>query len=92
MKNLTKDQLIIIVVSLCIGWAFTLGMTTVVGGILTNNCKKQLDTIGKLSRENKMLLIEVKGLTRLIKIKDDQSICHYTHTEVKHDFRVINKR
>lgn len=90
--KLTYNQLLIFSVLCCIGWVFTLGMSY--HSMFTINAENKRDSqeISKLQKEKQNLQIEVQGLIRLMKIKDEQSVCHYTHREIKHDFRIINKR
>ncbi len=88
--KLTYNELIAVLVGLGLAIAFILGITTisVTQTISISSRLKSENAI--LKAENANLNIEVKGLTRLMELKD-QDICHYSHREVKHNFRVINK-
>ena len=89
--KLNNNQLLAIIIGLSFTVAFILGITTVsISQFLTsyNKLKSENST---LKAENANLNIEIKGLTRLMQLKD-QEICHYSHEVVKHDFRIINKK
>jgi len=60
--------------------------------LVKSNNSEQEDKISELLKENANLKIEVVGLTKLIKLKNNQNIGHYSHVEIKHDFRIVNKR
>ena len=88
--KLTYNELIAVIVGLGLAIAFILGITTISVTqtiSISNRLKSENAT---LKAENENLKIEVDGLMRLMKLKD-QDICHYSHREVKHNFRVINK-
>ncbi|MFN9318966.1 MAG: hypothetical protein ACK58Q_00060 [Chitinophagales bacterium] len=90
--KLNNNQLIAVIIGLGLAIAFILGITTFsISQVLTAYNKIKIENT-TLKAENNEIKIENKGLWNLIKIKDDQIVCHYTHTEVKSDFRVINKR
>lgn len=89
--KLTYNELIAVLVGLGIAIAFILGITTIsVTQTLAISSRLKSEN-ATLKAENDNLKIEVDGLIRLMELKD-QEICHYSHTELKHDFRVINKR
>jgi len=89
--KLNNNQLIAVIIGLGLAIAFILGITTIsVSQILTVSSRLKLEN-AKLKAENANLKIEVDGLMRLMELKD-QDICHYSHREVAHNFRVINKR
>lgn len=90
--KITYNQLLIFAIIMGIGWAFTCGLTLNSANYIKSKDSEQAEKIAELSKENENLKIEVAGLTRLIKLKDNQNICHYSHVEVKHDFRIVNKR
>lgn len=90
--KLNKNQLLAVIIGLSFAIAFILGITTIsISQVLTSYNKLKTEN-SNLKAENKEIKIENKGLWNLIKIKDDQIVCYYTHREVKSDFRVINKR
>ena len=85
------NQLLAIILGLCFTLAFILGINTItVTQILTLSSRLKSEN-ATLKAENANLNIEIKGLTRLMQLKD-QEICHYSHEVVKHDFRIINKK
>ena len=89
--KLTYNELLAVIVGLCIAIAFILGITTisVTQNISISSRLKSENATLKAEKAN--LKIEVKGFTRLMELKD-QDICHYSHEVVKHDFRIINKK
>ena len=88
--KLNKNQLLAIIIGLSFTVAFILGITTVyISQFLTSYNKIKTEN-STLKAENANLNIEIKGLTRLMQLKD-QDICHYSHREVQHNFRIINK-
>ena len=89
--KLNNNQLIAIIIGLGLAIAFILGITTVSISQVITSYNKLKNENSNLKAENENLNIEVKGLTRLMRLKD-QDICHYSHEVVKHDFRIINKR
>ena len=88
--KLTYNQLITVLVGLGIAIAFILGITTISVTQNISISSRLKSENATLKAENDNLKIEVDGLMRLMKLKD-QDICHYSHREIKHNFRVINK-
>ena len=89
--KLNNNQLLAIIISLSFTVAFILGITTVSISKVVTSYNKLKSENSTLKAENANLNIEIKGLTRLMQLKD-QEICHYSHEVVKHDFRIINKK
>lgn len=89
--KLNNNQLLAVIIGLGFYIAFILGVTTISISQVTSGYNRLKSENTTLKAENANLSIEVNGLTRLMELKDKE-ICHYSHTEVKHDFRVINKR
>jgi hypothetical protein len=75
-----------------VGFSFMCGMNYKETHLIKSNDSEQADKISELLKENANLKIEVAGLTKLIKLKNNQNIAHYSHVEVKHDFRIVNNR
>lgn len=90
--KITYNQLLILAIILGVGWSFTVGMAYHSMFISHSKERQQANLISEISKENRALKIEVNGLIELMKIKDNQFIGHYTHTEVKSDFRIVNRR
>lgn len=89
--KLNTNQLIAVIIGLGFAIAFILGITTVsISQVITSYNKLKTENTA-LKSENANLKIEVNGLMRLMELKDKE-ICHYSHREVKHEFRIINKR
>ena len=88
--KLTYNELIAVIVGLGLAIAFILGITTISVTQTISISSRLKSENATLKAENENLKIEVDGLMRLMKLKD-QDICHYSHREVKHNFRVINK-
>ena len=89
--KLNNNQLLAVIIGLGFSIAFILGVTTISISQVTSGYNRLKSENTTLKSENANLKIEVNGLMRLMELKD-KVICHYSHTEVKHDFRVINKR
>ena len=89
--RLTNNQILVFAIICALGWAFTVGLTSAALSEMIRFSKQLKQENKTLKAENANLNIEVKGLTRLMELKD-QDICHYSHEIIKHDFRVINKR
>ena len=89
--KLTYNELIAVIVGLGLAIAFILGITTISVTQTISISSRLKSENATLKAENANLKIEVDGLMRLMELKDKE-ICHYSHREVKHDFRVINKR
>lgn len=89
--KLTNNQILTFAIICALGWAFTVGLTSAALSEMFAVSKQLKQENRTLKAENANLNIEVKGLTRLMELKD-QDICHYSHEVVRHDFRVINKR
>jgi len=90
--KITYNQLLIFAIIMGIGWAFTCGLTLNSVNSIKSKDSEQSEKIADLLKENDNLKIEVAGLTKLIKLKNTQNIGHYSHVEIKHDFRIVNKR
>jgi len=90
--KITYNQLLLLALISALGFSFMCGMNYKETHLVKYNNTEQEDKISELLKENDNLKIEVAGLTRLIKLKDNQNIAHYSHVEVKHDFRIVNKR
>ena len=88
--KLTQNELIAVIVGLGLAIAFILGITTISVTQTISISSRLKSENATLKAENENLKIEVDGLMQLMKLKD-QDICHYSHREVKHNFRVINK-
>lgn len=89
--RLTNNQILTFAIICAMGWAFTTGLSSAALSEMLQISKQLKQENRTLKAENANLNIEVKGLTRLMELKD-QDICHYSHREVVHNFRVINKR
>lgn len=89
--KLNNNQLIAVIIGLGLAIAFILGITTISVTQTISISSRLKSENATLKSENANLKIEVDGLMRLMELKD-QEICHYSHREVKHEFRVINKR
>ena len=90
--KLNNNELIAVIVGLGFVIAFIFGISTATSAIMLEKINAQRLLNDSLITENTAIKIENEGLWNLIKIKDNQFIGHYTHTEIKSDFRVINKR
>lgn len=90
--RLTNNQILTFAIICAMGWAFTTGLSSAALSEMFAISKQLKQENRTLKAENANLNIEVKGLTRLMRLKDEQNICHYSHEVVRHDFRVINKR
>lgn len=90
-KRISYNHLLLLVIILGVGWVFTLLLSTASLFSLKSENMQLIRKSDSLKNENKNLNIEVKGLIRLMELKD-QDICHYSHEVVKHEFRVINKK
>lgn len=90
--RVNNNQLIAVIVGLLFCIVFILGCTLTVGSIMIEKINTQRITIDSLQKENAEIKIENKGLWGLIKIKDNQYIGHYTHTEVVSKFRIVKRR
>ena len=88
--NLNNNQLIAVIIGLGLAIAFILGITTISVTQTISISSRLKSENATLKAENENLKIEVDGLMRLMKLKD-QDICHYSHREVQHNFRLINK-
>lgn len=89
--KLNNNQLIAVIIGLGLAIAFILGITTISVTQTISISSRLKSENATLKAENANLKIEVDGLMRLMKLKDEQNICHYSHREVKHNFRLINK-
>jgi len=90
--KITYIQLLLLALISALGFSFMCGMNYKETHLVKSNNSEQEDKISELSKENANLKIEVAGLTKLIKLKNTQNIGHYSHVEIKHDFRIVNKR
>lgn len=90
--KITYNQLLLLALILALSFSFMCGMNYKENHLIKSNDSEQEDKISQLLKENENLKIEVSGLTKLIKLKNNQNIAHYSHVEVKHDFRIVNKR
>ncbi len=88
--KLNNNQLIAVIIGLGLAIAFILGITTISVTQTISISSRLKSENATLKAENANLKIEVDGLMRLMELKDKE-ICHYSHREVKHNFRVINK-
>ena len=88
--KLTYNELIAVIVGLGLAIAFILGITTISVTQTISISSRLKSENATLKAENENLKIEVDGLMRLMKLKD-QDIFHYSHREVQHNFRLINK-
>ncbi len=89
--KITYNQLLLFALISALGFSFMCGMNYKETHLIKSNDSEQEDKISELLKENENLKIEVSGLTKLIKLKNNQNIAHYSHVEVKHDFRIVNK-
>jgi hypothetical protein len=90
--KITYNQLLLFSLISALGFSFMCGMNYKETHLVKSNNSEQEDKISELSKENANLKIELAGLTKLIKLKNNQNIAHYSHVEIKHDFRIVNKR
>jgi hypothetical protein len=90
--KITYNQLLLLALISALGFSFMCGMNYKETHLVKSNNSEQEDKISELIKENANLKIEVAGLTKLIKLKNNQNIGHYSHVEIKHDFRIVNKR
>ena len=90
--KITYNKLLLFALISALGFSFMCGMNYKETHLVKSNNTEQEDKISELSKENANLKIEVAGLTKLIKLKNTQNIGHYSHVEIKHDFRIVNKR
>jgi Na+-translocating ferredoxin:NAD+ oxidoreductase RnfG subunit len=90
--KITYNQLLFLALISALGFSFMCGMNYKETHLIKSNDSEQENKISELLKENENLKIEVSGLTKLIKLKNNQNISHYSHVEVKHDFRIVNKR
>jgi cell division protein FtsL len=90
--KITYNQLLLLALISALGFSFMCGMNYKETYLVKSNNSEQEDKISELSKENANLKIELAGLTKLIKLKNNQNIAHYSHVEIKHDFRIVNKR
>lgn len=86
------NKLIAFIVLILVGWVFTLGVTSTIVTLVQTKYSTTQQKLDSVSTVNKNLTIENNGLWNLIKLKDSQEVGHYSHTEIKHSFHVLNKK
>jgi cell division protein FtsL len=90
--KITYNKLLLFALISALGFSFMCGMNYKETHLVKSNNTEQEDKISELLKENANLKIEVAGLTKLIKLKNTQNIGHYSHVEIKHDFRIVNRQ
>lgn len=92
MRKITKAHLIILSIGLASVCLILIGAMTVQTSVYYSLNKNRVSKIDSLEKENVLLKEQVQGLTNLITLNDSLGIWHYSHTEVKSEFRIIKNK